>query len=182
MIWKIYVVLLPLLLAANLPANLGTHSQDHQQPDVPEKLKIPGAETVILHARGSGSQVYTCQAGSDGKMTWTLKAPEADLYDSKGQKIGKHYAGPTWKYEDGSEVTGKVVARQDAPDPESIPWLLLSASGHSGAGKFASVDSIQRIRTKGGQPPKLGCDESHRGSEIKVPYSADYYFYAASAH
>ena len=33
------------------------------------------------------------------------------------------------------------------------PWLLLTATNHSGTGMLAGVSTIQRIHTKGGQPP-----------------------------
>jgi len=56
----------------------------------------------------------------------------------------------------------------------------LKSAGHSGSGDFAKVMTIQRIHTKGGQSPATGCDDSHRGAEVKSPYSADYYFYAPS--
>jgi hypothetical protein len=148
------------------------------RPEVPEKLTAPASEDVILQAHASGSQVYVCQAGSDQKLAWVLKGPEADLFNSDGAAIGKHFAGPTWKHTDGSAVVGKVLARQDAPDADTIPWLLLTATNHSGSGTFAAVTSIQRIHTKGGLPPSSGCDASHRDAETKIPYSADYYFYA----
>ena len=61
----------------------------------------------MLFVRASGSQVYTCQADADGKYSWTLKAPDAELKDRKDKVIGQHSAGPTWKLKDGSEVTGK---------------------------------------------------------------------------
>lgn len=85
---------------------------------------------------------------------------------------------PTWKYRDGSEVTAKVIAREDSPDADSIPWLLLSAIGHSGNGVLAPVTTIQRLHTKGGQPPQSACDAGHHGKEVKQAYSAEYYFYA----
>jgi hypothetical protein len=105
-------------------------------------------------------------------------APEAELFDTKGSAIGKHFAGPTWKHSDGSEVIGKVVAKADSPDASAIPWLLLAAASHSGNGVFASVTSIQRIHTQGGQAPSTGCDDAHRGAKTKSAYSADYFFYA----
>jgi Protein of unknown function (DUF3455) len=145
---------------------------------VPEKLKAPASERLILSAHATGSQIYACQAGADQKLAWVFKAPEADLHGEHGAKIGTHFAGPTWKYKDGSEVTGKVVAREDSPDPDSIPWLLLTATGHSGNGALARVTTVQRLDTKGGQPPQTGCDPSHLGKEVKQPYSATYYFYA----
>jgi len=163
--------LFPLLLAG---------AQQTPRPDVPEKLAAPAAEQLVLKVHATGSQVYTCRAAADQKLVWTLKGPEAELFDANNKSIGKHYAGPAWKHNDGSEVVGKVAVRQDAPDTTDIPWLLLTAASHSGAGILASVTSIQRIHTKGGQPPPSGCDDSHRGAEIKAAYSADYYFYAPS--
>jgi len=80
---------------------------------------------------------------------------------------------------DGSEVKGKVIAKQDAPKPEAIPWLLLTAASHTGDGIFSRVTSIQRIHTEGGMPPSAStCDASANGKESRNAYSADYYFYA----
>jgi len=155
-----------------------TGAQHMPKPDVPEKLAAPAAERLVLQVHATGSQVYVCQAGADQKLAWTLKGPEAELFDAANKSIGKHYAGPTWKHNDGSEVVGKVAARQDAPDTHDIPWLLLTAASHAGTGVLANVTSIQRIHTKGGQPPASGCDDLHRGTETKSAYSADYYFYA----
>jgi hypothetical protein len=148
------------------------------RPDVPDKLAAPATEEVVLRAHATGSQIYVCQAGSDQKLAWVLKGPEAELFDGDGKSIGHHFAGPTWKHNDGSEVTGKVAARQDSPDADAIPWLLLSATGHSGSGILSRVTTIQRINTKGGQPSTASCNDSHRGEETKSAYSADYYFYA----
>ena len=147
-------------------------------PDVPEAIQIPAGEEVVLYAHATGSQIYTCQASADGKFSWTLKAPEAELHDRKDKVIGQHSAGPSWKLKDGSEVTGKAAARVDAIDPGSIPWLLVKVVSHSGNGLLASVTSIQRVHTHGGQAPAEGCDESHKGAETKSSYTADYYFYA----
>jgi len=147
-------------------------------PDVPDSLQVPAGEEVVLLAHATGSQIYTCQAGADGKFSWTLKAPEAELHDRKDKVIGEHSAGPTWKLKDGSEVTGKAVAHVDSLDGGSIPWLLVHVVSHSGNGLLSNVTTIQRVRTHGGQPPAEGCDASHKGDETKSSYSADYYFYA----
>lgn len=167
-------------LTAALLLLLAGSGQNIRRPEVPEKLAAPATEQVVLQARASGSQIYVCQAaGTDQKLSWVLKAPEAELFDASGKSIGRHFAGPTWRHNDGSEVTGKVAARQDAPEPDAIPWLLLTAAGHSGTGILSGVTTIQRIHTKGGQPPKAdGCDDSNRGAETKSAYAADYYFYA----
>jgi hypothetical protein len=149
------------------------------RPDVPEKIKAPAGEEVVLVAHASGSQIYVCQAGADGKLAWTLKAPEADLRNDQGAPIGRHYAGPTWKLNDGSEVTGKAAARVDAPDAGSIPWLLVTVTAHSGEGALSRVTDIQRIHTKGGVAPAADtCDAAKQSSESKISYTADYYFFA----
>src|SRR5258706_5290196 len=95
------------------------HPKAAPRPDVPDKIKAPLAEVVVLRAHASGSQIYVCQKGTEDKPGWTLKAPEAELQDQHGAAIGRHYVGPTWKFSDGSEVTGKAVARIDAPDSDS---------------------------------------------------------------
>jgi hypothetical protein len=151
------------------------------RPEVPDSLKPPAGEDVILSAHATGVQIYVCQAETEQKSAWVLKAPEAELTDSDGRTIMHHSAGPTWKHVDGSEVTGKVIAKQDAPKPGAIPWLLLSAATHTGEGILARVTFIQRIHTEGGLPPKAGdCNVSANGKEARSAYSADYYFYAPS--
>jgi hypothetical protein len=152
--------------------------QNELPPDVPDSIKAPAGQEVVLSVHASGSQIYTCQAGADGKFSWTLKAPEAELRDRKDKVIGQHSAGPTWTLKDGSAVVGKAVARVESLDSDSIPWLLVTVVSHSGKGQLDSVTTIQRIHTTGGKPPDSGCDESHRDAETKSSYTADYYFYA----
>jgi hypothetical protein len=153
--------------------------QGPARPEVPENLRAPAGEEVILAAQATGVQIYVCQPGADKNFSWVLKAPEAELADATGKKTANHSAGPTWKHVDGSEVTGKVIAKQDAPKPDAIPWLLLAAASHTGVGIFSRVTSIQRIHTQGGLPPRANaCDASANGKESRSAYSADYYFYA----
>ena len=165
------VVLFGVLTQAN--------GQSISRPDVPEKIKAPAGEEVVLLAHATGSQIYVCQAATDGKLAWSLKAPEAELHDSTGAAIGRHFAGPTWKANDGSEVKGKAVARVDSPDANSIPWLLVTVTDRSGDGVLSRVTSIQRIHTKDGQPPpSADCNSSKQNTEYKSSYTADYYFFA----
>ncbi|PYX42093.1 MAG: hypothetical protein DMG81_02250 [Acidobacteria bacterium] len=79
-----------ILLAAAIAAS----GQTISRPAVPEKIKAPEREKVILQAQASGSQIYTCQPTPEGKYAWTLKAPDANLADLQGKPIGKHYAAP----------------------------------------------------------------------------------------
>jgi hypothetical protein len=166
------------LLAAGI--TLGVNGCGTARPDVPKNLKAPAGEEVILVGHATGVQIYVCQSGANTPFAWAFAAPEADLTDSSGKKIIHHFAGPTWKHIDGSEALGKVAARQDAPEPNAIPWLLLTATSHAGQGVLSRVTSIQRIHTDGGVPPGANtCDASTNGKESRSPYSADYYFYAA---
>jgi hypothetical protein len=160
-------------------AMVGAAAQSVVPPDVPENLKVPAGEMVLLHAHAKGVQIYSCSAGADGKYAWTLKAPKAELFDGQGKSIGEHFVGPSWKLKDGSEVTGKMVAKHDAPKAGAIPWLLVTVTGHKGSGGLATVTTIQRVNTDGGVvDPAKSCDGSKNGTESESGYSADYYFYA----
>jgi uncharacterized protein DUF3455 len=147
--------------------------------DVPNNIKAPAGEKTVYTAYAKGVQVYACQVGSDGKYSWVLKEPRANLLDQEGKPVGLHFAGPTWKLNDGSEVTGKIVAKHNAPKSDAIPWLLLKATSNQGHGYLEHVTTIQRVNTSGGLP-KSGstCDETKRGTESESEYSAIYYFYA----
>src|SRR5467141_4141559 len=166
-------------LVAAIGILLAVQGQAPVRPEVPENLKVPAGEEVILAAHATGTQIYVCRRGEDQKFAWVFKAPEAELTDATRKKIAHHFAGPTWKHADGSEVKGKVIAKQDAPKPEAIPWLLLTAASHTADGVFSRVTSIQRIHTEGGMPPSAStCEASASGKESRSAYSADYYFYA----
>jgi hypothetical protein len=179
---SVLALLLLLICGWSLAVSQKTASQPaagkESPPDVPDAIVVPAGQEVVLFAKGKGSQVYTCQAGADGKFSWVLKGPEAELRDRKDKVIGEHSAGPTWKLKDGSEVTAKAAAHVDSLDSESVPWLLLNVISNSGKGVLAKVTSIQRVYTRGGMPGSDVCDESHKNSETKSSYTADYYFYA----
>ena len=139
---------------------------------VPDGLKPPANESLKRVFTAKGVQIYECR---DGK--WAFVAPEAELFDSRGHVIGKHYAGPLWEaLGDGSKVVGSVKSRADAPVAGAIPWLLLSTKSVGGRGYFADVTSIQRVATTGGVAPAGGCEA---GRQARVPYTADYYFFSA---
>jgi hypothetical protein len=133
-------------------------------------IEPPAGAQLLLEAQGEGSQVYTCT-----DQHWTLKAPDAQLLDKQGQVIGSHFAGPTWRLLDGSEIKGKMVASQPASDASSVPWLLVQAVPGSATGKLASVRYIRRSQTQGGAAPSTPCTTG----ENRVPYQAKYSFYTA---
>lgn len=158
--------------AANLLVALTVYGQQ-----VPAPIQAPAGEQLLLQVHAKGDQVYTCKENA-GQFAWTLKAPDAQLFDKDGKPFGKHFAGPSWEASDGSRVTGKAVANVPSPDADSIAWLLVNIVGHEGSGVLSRATSIQRINTKGGKAPASGCDAAHAGGEVRVAYSADYLFYA----
>ena len=120
---------------------------------VPETLQPPANEQLVVQVHAKGEQIYSCKV--DGAQAgWTLKAS------------------------DGSRVVAKAAANVASPDADSIPWLLVKVVSHEGEGVLARVTSIQRINTKAGKAPVSGCDAAHAGQEVRVPYSADYVFFA----
>jgi hypothetical protein len=150
-------------------------------PGVPENLKPPVTQTVAVVAQANGVQIYECNASKSDptRFEWAFKSPEAELFDDAGRKIGKHYAGPTWESDDGSKVVGEVKARDDGPDADAIPWLLLNAKSAEGNGIFGKTQSVQRVKTVGGKAPADGCDQAHLGKVARVAYRATYNFYVA---
>jgi len=146
-------------------------------PQVPPALAVPEGNKLAFSFDAAGVQIYGCDATATG-YGWVFKAPEANLYGHKGKLAGTHYAGPTWKANDGSTVVGSKLAEY-AADPGSIPWLLLGAASHAGKGTMSDVTFIHRLETVGGKAPATGCDATHVGETARVDYTATYYFYDA---
>jgi hypothetical protein len=163
--------------AALLVAPIALLSFSTAAQEVPQQLRPPANERLLLQVHAKGDQVYICK-GDAGQFAWTLKAPDAQLFDKDGKLFGKHFAGPSWEATDGGRVIGKAIANVPSPDADSIAWLLVNIVGHEGSGVLSAATTIQRINTKGGKAPASGCDASHAGQEVRVPYSADYLFYS----
>ena len=144
--------------------------------NVPEALAPAANEALAMVVPARGVQIYKC-AAKDGKHEWAFVAPDAELFDTRGQRIGRHGAGPFWEALDGSRVNAKLKARADAPDKRDIPWLLLEARNTGPAGSFSRVTSIQRVNTVGGATPATACDARTAGQEARVHYTADYRFF-----
>lgn len=100
------------------------------------------------------------------------------------------FGSPTWESSlDSSMVWGNKLASIAAgsdptcPNTGSIPCLLLQAIGSvpgpTGFGIMTHTTYVQRLNTNGGSAPATGCAlPTDVGSQVLVPYTADYYFYA----
>jgi hypothetical protein len=152
----------------------GGHTSPCRQPMPSAALEVPAGNELELQLDAVGVQIYTCTSTATG-VAWVFTAPEASLYEEPGELAGTHYAGPTWEALDGSTVVGARVAAA-TPDPTAIPWLLLRAVSHAGAGTMSEVTSIQRVATAGGLAPSSGCDAAAVGTVARVPYTATYCF------
>lgn len=143
-------------------------------------IEPPPGSRLVLQAKGVGFQIYICASAGEGS-NWVLKAPDAKLFEASGKEIGAHFAGPTWKLTDGSQVQGELIASRPAPEADSAPWLLLRAKIGTGTGTLAGVAFIRRSETRGGTAPATGCrSPGDLDKTLRVPYSATYTFYAAS--
>jgi Protein of unknown function (DUF3455) len=151
-----------------------TASAFAQQPPASTSIEPPADEKLLLELHADGVQIYTCTLDKT-TLNWKFQAPEAKLSNSDGSNAGTHYAGPTWKLADGSEVKASMIGNK--PAPGSIPWLLLKVASHAGTGKLQNADYITRTDTKGGVAPATGCDTTHQNEQARVPYSATYRFY-----
>lgn len=161
----------------------GQQVQTQAGVPVPYKLVPDANETLAMVLPAGGVQIYECRekkAGA-GEYEWQFVAPEADLYDAHGTKVGHHYAGPHWESADGSRIVGALKERVDAPSAGAIPWLLLTAKSVGPRGSFSDVTSVQRVHTAGGIAPGSGCSRATAGAQARVNYTADYYFYTHQA-
>jgi hypothetical protein len=161
-----------------------------EAPAVDPSIAVPGGDgRVVFHAAAEGTQIYSCAtvatvvADGGAAYAWSLVGPEAVLKDCRSEASGRHFASdagpgaPEWQLTGGAYVVAhKVAAKIVAPD--SVPWLLLSADRSGGSGPLTETRAVQRVRTSGGVAPTAGCDASHIGTVQKVPYTADYYFFA----
>jgi len=147
---------------------------------VPPAIAVGPDLQLVLSTHAEGVQIYGCLPGKDdpAQLGWTLKAPDATLFDAKGAPLGKHYAGPSWELSDGSLITGELAAKDPGPDATAIAWLLLKVKTNSGKGLLGKATAVQRIETAGGLAPKGACKG---GDEIRVPYSATYRFFAVKS-
>ena len=148
-------------------------------PQTTDVTLPPANVSVRLTAIGHGVQIYHC-APDAGGFQWVFDAPEAELFDpSTHQPVGTHSAGPTWTWNDGSSITGKLLQKQPSPDAASIPWLLLEthASGDK-TGALTGVTYVRRSETQAGAAPATGCDAQHQDNVLRVPYEAIYTFYS----
>jgi hypothetical protein len=127
---------------------------------------------------GRGTQVYRCEANG-AAPSWQLLGPDAHLYAADGKIVARHFYGPSWQANDGSEIKGKVLVSNASPEgPSNAPWLVLRVVSEQGQGIFAQVRTVARTDTHGGNTPTQDCTVANERTTVKVPYSARYIFFS----
>ncbi|HZZ92619.1 MAG TPA: DUF3455 domain-containing protein [Usitatibacter sp.] len=128
----------------------------------------------------NGVRVYECrQALTDpDRFHWAFVTPDATLNDpASGHDVATARAIDQWNSMiDLSSVSAVLRATQES-SPGDLPWAYMRAIPTSPDGMFAGVTSIQRVNTRGGAAPGNGCNADTAGSEARVPFTAEYYFY-----
>lgn len=151
---------------------------------VPITLQPPTGNVAYLLGHATGVQIYTCTV-SGASFSWGSSIPAATLYNAEGDQIATHFAGPTWQANDGSTVVGHKL-QSVTVTPDSIPWLLLSATstttGTTGGDTLSETTYIQRLFTRGGLAPAASsCNVGTVSSVASIPYTAIYVFFEAVA-
>lgn len=143
----------------------------------------PGAATASIEPQNaqramtltaSGVQIYACEMNAQHQLGWVFKSPQATLFDTSGQAVVEHGAGPSWQAQDGSRIVGHVLAQKPSDTPASIPQLLLETHS-TAAGTLSAIRFVQRVNTVGGSMPAAPCSAEHQIG--KSPYLANYVFY-----
>ena len=144
---------------------------------LPARLQAAPGEEAAFMLSAEGVHVFECKPGGDATgFSWAFVAPDATLFDG-GRTAATQTRPDLWESSsDRSSVT--AVPRTTAVASEAdLPWALFAAQPLADTGLFAGVTSIQRVNTAGGVAPSAACDPDDAGRELRVPFTADYYFY-----
>jgi hypothetical protein len=148
---------------------------------IPDAVKVPADYKTLCKMEAKGVQVYKGSEGPDGKLSWVFEEPIATLL-ADGKLAGWHFDGPSWVSTDGSLVKKRTdlkdaVAKAPAPNAANdIPWLRIAIKGDDAkVGVLSKAVFVQRINTKGGQPPLV--PPSRVGIKVGVEYTATYVFF-----
>ena len=143
-------------------------------------LQPSADEAPAFRLLASGTEVYECRASltAPEQYRWVFVAPDATLNDpASGHDVAAYRAIDQWNsLTDLSSVSAVLRATQEA-GTDDLPWAYLRAIPASQDGMFAGVTSIQRVNTRGGAAPRDGCGTDTAGSEARVPFTAEFYFY-----
>jgi len=135
-------------------------------PDVPDAIQVRRDWMLWCTPTQPDHNLHVSSRG-DGKFTWTLKAPDAELHDRQDKVIGRHSAVPRG-VEDGSEVTGKA-RRTSIAGCGFDSVAAVNVVSHAGKGLLSNVTMIQRVHTHGGKVQGgVRCSACQRGDQEQL--------------
>lgn len=147
---------------------------------LPASLQAAPQEVLQDVLNAVGEMTYDCR--NDGKrLSWTPTGSEATLVDQARRSVGTVAPGGYFVAYDGSQFVGSVTG-EEIVTAGSLTWQRLVARTNtetdSRRGRFATITSVQRVRTTGGLPPVTTCIQE--GQSLLVPYTATYLLYRAA--
>lgn len=168
--------ILPLCLtaAAALPA-----AAIPEPPGASARIRPSAGEEAAFVLSAEGAHVFECKPVAGGHA-WTFVAPDLTLYEGGRSVATQTVPNQFESSSDRSSVSATLRSTQPAGG-QALPWALMSAAPLGETGLFAGVTSIQRVNTSGGVAPASGCDSGAAGTQLRVPVTADYYFYRRRA-
>jgi hypothetical protein len=104
---------------------------------IPDILKVPEGNVLLLRAHGRGTQKYACPVSATSNAV-----PHAILFHGgEGDLVAIHFGGPTWQALDGSSVVGDGAA---TPAKPGFRHLGDDRGGHDLEGAFEPVPAVMR--------------------------------------
>jgi len=70
----------------------------------------------------------------------------------------------------------RLADRAAVPERANVAYAPKSVGSE---GTLSKITSVQRVNTAAGVAPKSGCSSATAGTQVRVDYTADYYFFAA---
>jgi len=169
------------LLLLSACASMSPMTPSFSQAALPDAVKVPAGNKVVLETVGVGEITYECREKqvAAGQFEWVFVGPSAVLFDRAGKTVGTYYGPPpTWAAVDSSKLTGVQVAV--SPNAAgNIPLQLVKANPAMGQGAMTGVTYIQRVATMGGVAPASACAADSKSKKEVVKYQADYIFWTA---
>ena len=134
----------------------------------PAAIAAPG-ENAGRHPPRRGRAGLRVQGRHDGKLAWAFREPIATLV-LDGKTVGRHYAGPSWEYMDGSAVVGRPSAMRRARARPTSPGSS-SKSPRIAAAACSRPRHHGAAHQHGGRRPRGACDKA--GTLHSAPYATD---------
>lgn len=130
---------------------------------------------AVLDLTAQGVQQFQCTADKQGRY-WKFVSPRADLSDKSGKVVVRQGAEFTFRSDDGSVLTSRIVKWDDKAPANDVRSVLFETHGHGKTGILTGVRFVKRIEGKGGIP-LTRCSASQLGTFLQVPFTARYVFY-----